>query len=109
MSAVPLSRDGEACIVIAKDYDTLAFQLTQYGIRPTEPGVSYAFSVDEAYTLSMGLPADTPWCYVPDGVSMATVGFMRQIFGPEKAIADALNVQNREYAIRPEVLQRAGV
>lgn len=110
MTAIPLSRDGSLVIVLAPNEAEYLYQVTKYGLsgETLRAGIFPVYSLDEAHTVSLGMPDGTPWCVMDGPVSEAAKGFLNQVYGTPVTVAVALNVQNNEYAISPRALQRAG-
>lgn len=111
MSDTPLSRlaDAPVVIMLCANVDEFTRVMLSYGLDPTlEHGVFPAYDLNTAYDLSLTY-ADAIWCIAPDGnPAQSAIVFLRSIYGEALTIAKALNVQNNEYAINPDVLRRAG-
>lgn len=117
MSDTPLTRDpSDYVIMVANDMVTAVTTLTSYGLgeqlKQDEPdlgvGVFVVTDAEEAYTASL-IASQMRWCVVPEGIpSYSAKQYLHAIFGDASTIADALNVQNNEYAIDPRALRRAG-
>lgn len=104
-----LAKDVEdVVIMLARNIESARNVAKQYGVSiqlnmPGGLGIRVVSTVADALNVAALYPANTPWCVVhDDGWDFKALAVLTNRFGPNKTIAQALNVQNEGIAWRPD-------
>lgn len=116
MTNNPLTNQNKKVVFVAKNASVVAGELIHYGF-PVDAGLvqpDLTYTVITSYAqlaayITGGADTTQPWAVITAGLDANVrddvVNRMRQVFGRERTVADALAVLNNEYAIKPELLR----